>query len=105
MCAEKNERGHEHVCCGRHNRNGKLKGGVIKYDSEFGRIGAFGIDGRIYGYMRDVQPLWCVDGWTMYSRIADRRIIARAAEVKNGLLVLDFDTPVFRVGRYACAAC
>lgn len=78
---------------------------VIKYDSEFGRIGAFGIDGRIYGYMRDVQPLWCVDGWTVYSRIADRRIIARAAEVKNGLLVLDFDTPVFRVGRYACAAC
>lgn len=76
---------------------------VIKYDAEFGRIGAFGIDGKAYGYFADCQPHGCVDGWTMYSRIEDRRIIARAAYVCNGSLYLEFYNAAFAVGSYGKA--
>ena len=73
---------------------------VVKYDSEMGRIGAFGIDGNVYGYLRDAQPYGCVDGWTMYSRIGDKRIIARAYSVEDGSMVLAFENPIFGVGNY-----
>ena len=73
---------------------------VVKYDGEMGRIGAFGIDGSIFGYLRDSQPYGCVDGWTMYSRIGDRRIIARAQNVGDGSMLLVFENPAFKVGNY-----
>lgn len=72
---------------------------IIKYDAEFGRIGAFAIGGRPYGFLTENQPEGCVDDWTMYSRIGNRRIIARAAVVMNGGLLLSFDNPVFETER------
>lgn len=61
---------------------------ILKYDSQFGRVGAFGIDGRLYGYMTDATPEGCLSEWWVCSRISDRRIIAKAAVVwDNGLLL------------------
>lgn len=68
---------------------------VLKYDTAFGRIGAFGIDGSAYGYLAERQPSGCVDDWVLYSRIGDRRILAKAAVVPEGGLLLCFDSPVF----------
>ncbi len=68
---------------------------VIKYDCQFGRVGAFGIDGKAYGFACDVQPAGCVDSWTLYSRIGDRRVIARAAVIMDGGLLLGFDNALF----------
>lgn len=68
---------------------------VLKYDSPFGRIGAFDIGGEVYGYLAEGQPSGCVDDWTMYSRIGNRRIIARAAVIMDGALLVSFDTPGF----------
>ena len=54
---------------------------VLKYDNGFSRIGAYSVGGDAYGFLCENQPAGCVDDWTMYSRIGNRRIIARAAVI------------------------
>lgn len=68
---------------------------VLKYDAPFGRIGAFDIGGETYGYICERQPQGCVDETTLYARIGDYRILARAAVVFEGGLLVSFDTPAF----------
>ncbi len=68
---------------------------VLKYDNGFSRIGAYSVGGDAYGFLCENQPAGCVDDWTMYSRIGNRRIIARAAVIMDGGLLVSFDTPLF----------
>lgn len=61
---------------------------VVKFDSAFGLVGAFGIGGESYGYLSAEQPDGCVDPWHVYARIGNNRIIARAAVVlPHGILL------------------
>lgn len=66
---------------------------VLKYDAEYGRIAAFGVGGESYGFLCDRQPDGCVNGYAMYSRIGDWRVLARAAVVMDGAMLLSFDAP------------
>ena len=68
---------------------------ILKYDAGFSRIGAYSVGGEAYGFLSERQPSGCVDDWTMYSRIGNRRIIARAAVIMDGGLLVSFDTPLF----------
>ncbi len=68
---------------------------VLKYDNGFSRIGAYSVGGDAYGFLCENQPAGCGDDWTMYSRIGNRRIIARAAVIMDGGLLVSFDTPLF----------
>ena len=68
---------------------------VLRFDTEYGRIAAFGIGGDSYGFLCERQPEGCVDECTMYARIGDRRVLGRAAVVFDGGLLVNFDSPVF----------
>lgn len=67
---------------------------VLKFDCQTGRIAAFDIDGTVYGFLSENQPLGCVDVNKLYATIGGYRFIARAASVSNGSLILSFDTPM-----------
>ena len=67
---------------------------VIKYDSTFGLVGAFGIGGELYGYLAAEQPDGCVDTWQVYARIGNNRIIARAAVILPHGLLLASESPL-----------
>ena len=69
---------------------------VIKYDTQFGKIGVYTIGGELLGFLYEEQPDGCVNERIMYSRIKDYRIIARASVIMNGAILLSFDTPMFR---------
>ncbi|MDE7395692.1 MAG: hypothetical protein K2M95_06215 [Clostridiales bacterium] len=61
---------------------------VVKFDRALGLVGAFGIGGESYGYLAAEQPDGCLDPWSVYARIGDNRIIARAAVVlPHGILL------------------
>ena len=68
---------------------------VLRFDREYGRIAAFGIGGEAYGFLCEKQPSGCVSEYAMYTRIGDRRILAKAAVVMEGGLLVSFDSPVF----------
>lgn len=68
---------------------------ILKYDSQFGKVGAFAIDGYMHGFLSEGQPAGCVDEWTVYSHIGCFRVIARAAVVMDGKLLLQTDSPLF----------
>lgn len=67
---------------------------LVKYDAEFGRIGAFDMGGCLLGYLGEHAPSGCLDEWTVCSRIGDSRIIARAAVIMDGAMLLSTDSPV-----------
>lgn len=69
---------------------------VLKYDTQFGKVGAFGMGGNVYGYLCAQAPAGCLDEWSVYARIGDNRIIAKAAVVFDGGLLLYTDSPVLR---------
>ena len=67
---------------------------VVKFDSSFGLVGAFGIGGELFGYLASTQPEGCVDPWQVYARIGNNRIIARAAVILPHGLLLASDSPL-----------
>ena len=73
---------------------------VIKFDCQTGRIAAFDIDGTVYGFLSDNQPLGCVDANKMYRTIGNYRYIARAASVTDGCMILSLDTPAQFTAEY-----
>ncbi len=74
---------------------------VLKYDTQFGKVGAFDMGGGSLGYLDEEAPQGCMDAWAVYSRIGDNRIIARVAVVMNGAMLLFSDSPVLaRTQRY-----
>ncbi len=68
---------------------------VIRYDTPFGRVGAFDVGGRLLGYVDEGAPEGCLDAWRIYARIGNRRVIANTAVVFDGAILLFTDSAVF----------